>query len=56
MNITDTPNPVPQRLCDCGDFLPHYCGEVVTVTRERWTGKRIVTITPRTAVTGERAA
>ena len=56
MKITSTPAPtgaaVPRKICPrpgCGEFLPHYCAEVVTVTRERWTGKRVITITDRRA-------
>jgi hypothetical protein len=35
------------RMCKCGEWLPHSCAAKVTVARERWTGRRIVTITDR---------
>jgi hypothetical protein len=40
--------PVPPHVCgDCGEFLPHACAPVITILRERWTGRRIVNIQDR---------
>ncbi len=40
--------PVPRHLCgDCGEFLPHTCAPVITILREKWTGRRIVSIQDR---------
>ncbi len=40
--------PVPRHVCgDCGEFLSHTCAPVITVLRERWTGRRIVRIEDR---------
>ena len=37
--------PVPRTICEtCGEFCPHACAPVVPITRERWTGRRVVTI------------
>jgi hypothetical protein len=37
--------PVPQNVCrECGEFLPHACAPIITILRERWTGRRIVRI------------
>jgi hypothetical protein len=54
LKITGIPAPtgaaVPRKTCprpDCGEFMPHYCAEVVTVSRQRWTGKRVITISAR---------
>jgi methyl coenzyme M reductase subunit C-like uncharacterized protein (methanogenesis marker protein 7) len=39
---------VPRQTCpDCQEYLPHYCAEVVAITRDRGTGKRVITITAR---------
>jgi hypothetical protein len=39
---------IPRETCPtCLEYLPHYCAEVVTITRQRRTGKRVVTITAR---------
>jgi hypothetical protein len=37
----------PRRACDrCGEYLPHACSVAsATVTRERFTGRRIITVT-----------
>lgn len=49
--------PVPRHTCGaCGEYLPHACAPLVTITRQRWTGKRIVTITDRPARVTEQAA
>ena len=41
---------VPARTCQqCGEFLPHCCAPKITITRQKWTGRRIVTITDRPA-------
>lgn len=35
----------PSRTCEwCGEFLPHSCAPAITITRQKWTGRRIVTI------------
>jgi len=40
--------PVPRHVCgDCGEFLPHACAPVITILRERSTGRRIVRIQNR---------
>jgi hypothetical protein len=40
--------PVPRATCEtCGEFCPHACAPVVLITRERWTGRRVVTIRDR---------
>jgi hypothetical protein len=40
--------PVPRHMCaDCGEFLPCACAPVVTIVRERWTGRRILSIQDR---------
>jgi hypothetical protein len=40
--------PVPRATCEtCGEFSPHACAPVVLITRERWTGRRVVTIRDR---------
>ncbi len=40
--------PVPQHVCgDCGEFQPHACAPVITVLREKWTGRRIIRIQDR---------
>lgn len=40
--------PVPRTICEtCGEFCPHACAPVVLITRERWTGRRVVTIRDR---------
>jgi len=31
------------------EFLPHYCAAQITISRQKWTGRRIVTITDRPA-------
>lgn len=35
----------PPSCTHCGEFLPHYCAPVVTITRQRFTGRRITSIT-----------
>jgi hypothetical protein len=43
--------PVPRATCEaCGEFVPHACAPVVLVTREKWTGRRVVTIRDREPV------
>lgn len=38
----------PRRQCaTCGEWLPHYCAALVTFARERFTGRRVITITDR---------
>src|SRR6266536_21104 len=40
--------PVPRHVCwDCGEFLPHACAPAVTILREKWTGRRVVSIQNR---------
>lgn len=47
----------PQHTCPvCGEFLPHYCAPAVTITRQRYTGKRLVVITDRMPTSQEGAA
>jgi hypothetical protein len=39
---------VPERIClICGEFLPHYCTPIITRSRAKWTGARVITITDR---------
>jgi len=39
---------VPERICEvCGEFLPHACAPVIVRKRERFSGKRLITITDR---------
>jgi hypothetical protein len=36
---------VPARICEhCGEFLPHACAPVITITRQPFTGRRIIAI------------
>lgn len=43
--------PVPRSTCgECGEFLPHACAPVVLITRQRWTGRRVVVIRDREPV------
>jgi hypothetical protein len=43
-----TGTPVPRSTCgECGEYLPHACAPVVLITREKWTGRRIVAIRDR---------
>jgi len=43
--------PVPRRICNlCGEFLPHSCAPIITIRREKWTGRRIITITDRAPI------
>lgn len=38
----------PGRACErCDEWLPHFCAAEITITRERWTGRRVVTIRDR---------
>lgn len=47
----------PKRTCpNCGEFLPHYCAATVTVTRQKFTGKRQVVITDRAPAAEDDAA
>jgi hypothetical protein len=40
--------PVPRNVWrECGEFLPHACAPVITILRERRTGRRIVRIQDR---------
>ena len=40
--------PVPSGTCGaCGEYLPHACAPLVLITREKWTGRRVVTIRDR---------
>jgi hypothetical protein len=40
--------PAPARTCaTCGEFLPHACAPVVTITRPRWALRRRVEIRDR---------
>jgi hypothetical protein len=40
--------PVPRHVGgDCGEFLPHACAPIITVLRERWTGRCTVRIQDR---------
>ena len=50
-----TPPAVPAATCPaCSEFLPHACAPVVTLTRARFTGRRVLTVTDRTPpLTGE---
>lgn len=48
--MTATPGgaPRPRRICEtCGEYEPHACAPLITTSRQRWTGRRIVTITDR---------
>lgn len=39
---------VPRRVCGrCGEYEPHWCAPEVTITRQQWTGRRIVTVRDR---------
>lgn len=43
-----SPYPVPKRVCPvCGEFLPHACAALVTITRRPFTGRKVVAITDR---------
>lgn len=43
--------PVPARTCAaCGEFLPHACAPVITITRPRWALRRQVEIRDRQPV------
>jgi hypothetical protein len=38
----------PARACErCDEWLPHFCAAEITITREKWTGRRVVTIRDR---------
>jgi hypothetical protein len=38
----------PARTCgSCGEWLPHACAAEITITREKWTGRRVVTVRDR---------
>jgi len=38
----------PARRCEvCGEWLPHACAPLVIITRQQWTGRRLVTIIDR---------
>jgi hypothetical protein len=38
----------PRHICPaCGEFLPHYCASLVLISRQKFTGKRVITITDR---------
>jgi hypothetical protein len=40
--------PVSRHVCgDCGEFLPHACAPVITILRQKWTGRRILQIHDR---------
>jgi hypothetical protein len=40
--------PVPRHVwADCSEFLPHTCAPVITILREKWTGRRIARIQDR---------
>jgi len=40
--------PVPRHVCaNCGEFPPHACAPVITILREKWTGRRAVRIQDR---------
>ena len=48
---------IPARTCEhCGEFLPHACAPLITITRQPFKGRRITTITDRPAVNGGEAA
>jgi hypothetical protein len=51
MNPTSLPLSTPgrpARTCQqCGEFLPHFCAPEITIIRQKWTGRRIVTINDR---------
>ena len=56
MHPTQITPRVPARTCPwCGEFLPHSCAPKVTITRQRWTGRRIVTLTDPPAAAGGEA-
>jgi hypothetical protein len=56
MHPTHTRPGIPARTCqECGEFLPHSCAPIVTITRQKWTGRRIVTITDPPTAGGEAA-
>jgi hypothetical protein len=39
---------IPARTCpECGEFLPHACAPVIIIQRQRFTGRRVITITDR---------
>jgi hypothetical protein len=45
---------VPSKTCTrCGEFLPHWCASEITITRAKWTGKRVIQIHDRQIDTGE---
>lgn len=45
--------PRPARICPgCGEWLPHACAAVVTISRERYTGRRAVRIIDRAGPPG----
>ena len=47
----------PRRICSvCGEFLPHYCAPVVTITRQKFTGRRVVIIIDRESAVRSGAA
>lgn len=58
MHPTHNTPGVPSRTCQhCGEFLPHSCAPEITIIRQKWTGRRIVTITDRpAAIEGGEAA
>jgi hypothetical protein len=48
---------IPARTCEhCGEFLPHACAPGITITRQKWTGRRIITLTDRLAGNAGEAA
>ena len=48
---------VPARRCEhCGEFLPHACAPLITLTRQPYRGRRVITITDRPADRGGEAA
>jgi hypothetical protein len=48
---------IPARTCEhCGEFLPHACAPLITITRQPFKGRRIITITDRPTISGGEAA
>jgi hypothetical protein len=48
---------IPARICQqCGEFLPHACAPIITITRHARTGRRIITIIGRPAGNGGETA
>jgi hypothetical protein len=40
--------PVPSTTCaECGEFLPHWCAPEITISRAKWTGRRVIHIRDR---------